>query len=86
MTNEQYFNFANNAVLCEQNEKYSQAALFWGKAADCALHYKNRIWAIYRKEHNEVRNTLCLRHEEECKKIANRKTAVVLKAHIDRSK
>ncbi|WP_092512244.1 ANR family transcriptional regulator [Xenorhabdus mauleonii] len=86
MTNEQYFNFANKAVLCEQSEKYIQAALFWGKAADCAMHYKNRGWAIYRKEHNEIRNTLHIRHEGECKKTTNRKTAVVLKAHIDRNK
>ncbi|MEQ1963428.1 ANR family transcriptional regulator [Xenorhabdus khoisanae] len=86
MTNVHYFNFAHIAVLYEKGENYKQAAIFWGKAADCALQYKNRNWAKYRKEHNEIRNTLHIRHEEECKRTANKKTALALNTHIEKEK
>ncbi|MDE9556711.1 ANR family transcriptional regulator [Xenorhabdus bovienii] len=86
MKNLQYFNFANKAALYEKGKEYGQAAMFWGKAADCALHYQNRIWAKYRKEHNEIRDTLYIRYEEECKRIANRKTDMVLNTHIEKVK
>lgn len=80
--NNNYYSFATQAVNAEKAENYSQAGMYWGKAAEHAKKAVNQIYCEQRVELNKLRHTVLERYEAYRKEKAKQREEKRIKKEL----